>query len=74
MPAEFLDIPYRGGFVGAEHHFALEQTDARVSELPLDRLWPRDPDSPIYAGRGEHRGEHLDEIEAALRARGSPPG
>ena len=47
-----------------------EQTDARVAELPMDRLWPRDPDSPIYAGRGEHRGEHLDEIEAALRARG----
>ncbi|MFN2521386.1 MAG: DinB family protein [Candidatus Limnocylindria bacterium] len=46
-----------------------EQTDARVAELPLDRLWPRDPDSPIYAGRGEHRREHLDEIEAALRAR-----
>jgi hypothetical protein len=46
-----------------------EQTDARVAELPLDRLYPRDPDSPIYAGRGEHRGEHLDEIEAALQAR-----
>ena len=24
----------------------------------------------FYAGRGEHRGEHLDEIEAALRTRG----
>ena len=47
-----------------------EQTDARVAGLPLDRLYPRDPDSPIYAGRGKHRGEHLDEIEAALRARG----
>jgi hypothetical protein len=46
-----------------------EQTDARVAELPLDRLYPMDPDSPIYPGRGEHRGEHLDEIEAALRAR-----
>ncbi|MDP9223789.1 MAG: hypothetical protein M3P18_08005, partial [Actinomycetota bacterium] len=46
-----------------------EQTDARVAELPLDRLFPRDPGSPIFAGRGEHRGEHLDEIEAALRAR-----
>ena len=46
-----------------------EQTDALVAELPLDRLWPDDPDSPIYAGRGEHRGEHLDEIEAALSAR-----
>ena len=47
-----------------------EQTDARVAELPLDRLSPRDPDSPIYPVRAEHRGEHLDEIEAALRARG----
>jgi len=46
-----------------------KQTDARVAELPLDRLYPHDPDSPISAGRGEHRGEHLDEIEAALRAR-----
>ena len=44
-----------------------EQTDARVAELPLDRLLPNDPDSPIYAGRWEHRAEHLDEIEAALR-------
>jgi hypothetical protein len=33
------------------------------------QLAPHDPDSPIYAGRGEHRGEHLDEIDAALRAR-----
>ena len=46
-----------------------EQTDARVADLPLDRLWPGDPDSPINPARGEHRGEHLDEIEAALRAR-----
>ena len=32
MPSESLDQPYRGGFVGAEHHFALtvyfEDTDA----------------------------------------------
>ncbi|WP_028969688.1 YbgC/FadM family acyl-CoA thioesterase [Sphingomonas sp. URHD0057] len=32
MPPESLDIPYRGGFVGPEHHFALtvyfEDTDA----------------------------------------------
>jgi uncharacterized damage-inducible protein DinB len=46
-----------------------EQTDALVANLPLDRLWPRDPTSPIFAGRGEHRGEHLDEIEAALTRR-----
>jgi len=47
-----------------------EQTDARVVELPLDRLWPHEPDSPISPARHEHRGEHLDEIEAALQARG----
>jgi DinB superfamily len=46
-----------------------EQTDARVAELPLDRLWPRDPDSPLYAVRASHRGEHLDDVEAALSAR-----
>ncbi len=44
-----------------------EETDARVATLPLDRLWPQDPDSPLYAVRASHRGEHLDEIEAALR-------
>ena len=31
---------------------------------------PGDPDSPISPARGEHRGEHLDEIEAVLRSRG----
>ena len=46
-----------------------EETDERAAELPLDRLWPGDPDSPISPARGEHRGEHLDEIEAALQAR-----
>lgn len=46
-----------------------EQTDARVAELPPDRMAPRDPGSPLYAERGDHRSEHLDEIEAALRAR-----
>jgi hypothetical protein len=46
-----------------------EETDARVAELPLDRMSPHDPDSPLYPARGEHRGEHLDEVEAALRAR-----
>jgi uncharacterized damage-inducible protein DinB len=47
-----------------------EETDARAAELPLDRLWPQDPESPISPARGEHRGEHLDEIEAALQAKG----
>ena len=47
-----------------------EQCDALVANLPLERIWPGDPDSPINANRWEHRAEHLDEIEAALRARG----
>ena len=46
-----------------------EETDSRVATLPLERLWPQDPDSPLYAVRAAHRGEHLDEVEAALRAR-----
>ena len=46
-----------------------EETDALVARLPLNRMWPADPDSPISADRAEHRGEHLDEIETALRAR-----
>jgi hypothetical protein len=46
-----------------------EETDARVAQLPLDRMAPRDPDSPLYAVRGDHRGEHLDEVEAAPRQR-----
>ena len=46
-----------------------EETDARVAELPLDRMAPLDPDSPISPARSEHRGEHLDELERALRDR-----
>ncbi len=46
-----------------------EETDARVATLPVDRLWPRDPASPLYAVRASHRGEHLDDVEAALGAR-----
>lgn len=44
-------------------------TDARVATLPIARLYPHDPDSPIYSVRAAHRGEHLDEVEAALQAR-----
>ncbi len=47
-----------------------EEADARVAELPLDRMAPLDPDSPVYPARGERRGEHLDELERALRDRG----
>jgi len=51
-----------------------EETDARVATLPPERLWPRDPDSPLYALRASHRGEHLDDLEAALHARSGPTG
>ena len=51
-----------------------EETDARVATLPVDRLWPTDPDSPLYALRASHRGEHLDEVEAALREPSGPNG
>jgi hypothetical protein len=47
-----------------------EEADRRVAELPLERMSPLDPESPIYPVRGDHRGEHLDELEAALRSRG----
>ena len=46
-----------------------EETDARVATIPVKRLWPRDPDSPLYAVRASHRGEHLDDVEAALGTR-----
>jgi hypothetical protein len=45
-----------------------EETDARVAGPPVDRLWPHDPGSPLYPVRASHRGEHLDEVEAALRS------
>lgn len=47
-----------------------ERADARVAELPLDRMAPRDPASPIDPDRADHRIEHLDEIAAALKRRG----
>src|SRR4051812_10514225 len=47
-----------------------EQTDAGVAELPLARMYPDDPDSPINPDRAQHRREHLDEIEAVLQSRG----
>jgi hypothetical protein len=50
-----------------------EETDRRVASLAPDRMWPNDPDSPLNPLRATHRAEHLDEIEAALRARGGSP-
>jgi hypothetical protein len=46
-----------------------ERADTRVAELPLDRMWPADPQSPINPVRAGHRSEHLDEIVAALQER-----
>jgi hypothetical protein len=47
-----------------------EETDSRVASLATNRVWPNDPNSPINPLRAAHRGEHLDDIEAALRSRG----
>jgi hypothetical protein len=50
-----------------------EETDLRVASLPPERLWPNDPESPINPLRATHRGEHLDQIEAALEAEARAP-
>lgn len=49
-----------------------EETDRRVATLAPERLWPEDPESPLNPMRASHRGEHLDEIEAALDASAGP--
>ena len=46
-----------------------EEIDRRVATLPPDRLWPNDPSCLLNPWRASHRGEHLDQIEAALNAR-----
>ena len=54
-----------------------DETDQRIASLPpglIARTWPEDPDSPLNPLRAAHRAEHLDEIEAALRATGRGPG
>jgi len=43
-----------------------EECDALVASLPAERLYPNDQDSPLNASRADHRGEHLDDVEAAL--------
>lgn len=48
-----------------------EETDGRVAALSPEQVaatWPQTPDSPLNPLRASHRAEHLDEIEAALRA------
>ena len=47
-----------------------ETTDQRMASLDPELLretWPSDPNSPLNTLRADHRGEHLDEIEASLR-------
>ena len=46
-----------------------EETDALVATIPPERMYPLDPSSPVEPLRAGHRGEHLDDIEAALRDR-----
>jgi hypothetical protein len=43
-----------------------EEADRRVAPLDPEKMWPNDPDSPLNPQRSGHRGEHLDQIEAAL--------
>lgn len=50
-----------------------EETDRRVASLAPDRMFPNDPNSPLNPLRAAHRAEHLDEIEAALGAKGESP-
>ncbi len=49
-----------------------EETDAAVASLSAELLEKVDADSPLNPVRAYHRGEHLDEIEAALRATAEP--
>jgi hypothetical protein len=46
-----------------------EQTDELVSSLPDELLAGLDEASPLNPVRANHRGVHLDEIEAAVRPR-----
>jgi hypothetical protein len=50
-----------------------EETDRRVASLAPDRMFPHDANSPLNPLRAAHRAEHLDEIEAALGAKGGSP-
>ena len=46
-----------------------EETDELIASLPDEILDALDDASPLNRVRAGHRGEHLDEIEAALRPR-----
>jgi DinB family protein len=47
-----------------------EETDGRIASLSPElaaQAWPLNPESPLNLSRADHRGEHLDEVEASLR-------
>jgi hypothetical protein len=46
-----------------------KETDELVASLSLELVATIDDNSPLNLVRAHHRGEHLDEIEAALAAR-----
>jgi hypothetical protein len=46
-----------------------EETDELVASLSPELVAKIDANSPLNLVRAEHRGEHLDEIEAALAGR-----
>ena len=46
-----------------------EETDEHMASLPDEVLAGLDDTSPLNPVRAYHRGEHLDEIEAAIRQR-----
>ena len=46
-----------------------EETDELLASLPLELVARIDDNGPLNLFRAEHRGEHLDEIEAALASR-----
>jgi hypothetical protein len=44
-----------------------EETDALVADTPAEQMYPADPNGLINAFRSQHRDEHVEEIEAAVR-------
>jgi len=46
-----------------------QETDELVASLPDELLARLDETSPLNPVRANHRGEHLEEIEAAIRPR-----
>jgi hypothetical protein len=46
-----------------------DETDRAVASLSPELVATIDDNTPLNPLRADHRGEHLDEIEAALSAR-----